>query len=67
MTPGIGDELLVVLSGYRGVGELPRSTGWGDSFARSIHGAWGAVSYRDIEAATDHLVAAGLADPKRMP
>lgn len=42
------------------------STGWGDAFARSIHGAWGDLPYRDIEAASDYLVAAGLAQPDRI-
>lgn len=42
------------------------STGWGDEFARSIHGAWGDLPYQDIEAATDHLIESGLAEPNRM-
>lgn len=58
---------VVAASGYRvALVNFHGSTGWGDSFARSIHGAWGDLPYRDIEAATDHLVAAGLADPERM-
>lgn len=42
------------------------STGWGDAFATSIHGAWGDRPMRDVEAVTDHLIDAGLADPSRM-
>ncbi|MGA7270055.1 MAG: S9 family peptidase [Acidimicrobiia bacterium] len=42
------------------------STGWGEDFTRSIHGAWGDLPFRDIEAATDHLVGAGLADEDRI-
>src|SRR5690606_17826461 len=58
---------VIAAAGYRvALVNFHGSTGWGDSFARSIHGAWGDLPYRDIEAATDHLVAAGLADPERM-
>lgn len=42
------------------------STGWGDAFTRSILGRWGDQPYRDIEAATDLLIARGLVDPERM-
>jgi dipeptidyl aminopeptidase/acylaminoacyl peptidase len=42
------------------------SSGWGQSFADSIVGAWGDKPYRDVSAATDWLVDRGLADPKRM-
>jgi dipeptidyl aminopeptidase/acylaminoacyl peptidase len=42
------------------------STGWGEDFTASIQGAWGDLPFQDVEAATDHLVAAGLADPDRM-
>ncbi len=42
------------------------STGWGDEFTRSIHGAWGDLPSRDVEAVTDHLIGAGLADPERI-
>ena len=57
---------VVAAAGYRvGLVNFHGSTGWGDAFARSIHGAWGDLPHRDIEAATDHLVAAGLAEPER--
>jgi len=42
------------------------STGWGEEFTASIHGAWGDLPFQDVELATDHLVTAGLADPERM-
>lgn len=42
------------------------STGWGQDFAASIRGAWGDRPATDIERATDHLIATGLADPDRM-
>jgi dipeptidyl aminopeptidase/acylaminoacyl peptidase len=42
------------------------STSWGDAFTRSIQGRWGDQPYADVLAATDRLVARGLADPKRM-
>lgn len=42
------------------------STGWGNDFAASIHGAWGDLPYRDVEAATDHLIGLGLVDESRM-
>lgn len=58
---------VVAGAGYRvAMVNFHGSTGWGDSFTRSIHGAWGDLPYRDIEAATDHLVEAGLADESRM-
>ncbi len=42
------------------------STGFGQDFAASIHGRWGDQPLTDVEAATDHLVDAGLVDPDRM-
>ena len=42
------------------------STGFGDSFTRSILGAWGDRPTQDIEAATDLLVERGQVDPDRM-
>lgn len=42
------------------------STGWGQDFAASIRGEWGDRPTADVEAATDHLIEAGLADPHRM-
>lgn len=42
------------------------STSFGQAFTESIQGAWGDRPTRDVEAATDLLVDAGLADPSRM-
>jgi dipeptidyl aminopeptidase/acylaminoacyl peptidase len=42
------------------------STGFGQVFAESIQGRWGDQPYADVEAATDHLVSIGVADPARM-
>ncbi len=42
------------------------STSWGDDFARRIQGGWGDRPYQDVMKATDHLIALGYADEKRM-
>jgi dipeptidyl aminopeptidase/acylaminoacyl peptidase len=42
------------------------STGFGQEFAECIRGEWGELPAADIEAATDHLVMTGLADPDRV-
>ena len=42
------------------------STGFGQEFAECIRGEWGDMPSSDIELATDHLVAQGVADPDRM-
>lgn len=42
------------------------SSSFGDAFTRSIHGAWGDMPARDIEAATDHLIDLGHIDPDRL-
>ena len=42
------------------------SSSFGDAFTRSIHGAWGDMPYRDIEAATDHMLETGFIDEDRM-
>lgn len=58
---------VVAAAGYRiALVNFHGSTGWGDAFARSIHGAWGDLPFLDIEAATDHLVAEGLAHPEKL-
>ena len=42
------------------------SSSFGDTFTRSIRGAWGDLPARDIEAATDHLLSLGHIDENRM-
>ncbi len=42
------------------------SSSWGADFAESIQGDWATMPAADVEAGTDHLVAAGLADTERM-
>ncbi len=42
------------------------SSSWGADFAESIHGDWATMPAADVEAATDRLVADGVADPERM-
>ncbi len=42
------------------------STSWGQDFAQRIQGEWAERPYNDVMRSTDVLVAAGIADPKRM-
>ncbi|MBK8233615.1 MAG: S9 family peptidase [Candidatus Eisenbacteria bacterium] len=42
------------------------STGFGQKFCESILGSWGDQPYKDIMAATDHLIDRGLVDPRRL-
>ncbi len=56
-----------VAPGYRAaLVNFHGSTGWGQKFTSSILGRWGDQPYKDIMAATDHLIAQGLVDPTRM-
>lgn len=58
---------VVAAAGYRvALVNFHGSTGWGQDFAASIHGAWGDLPFRDVEAASDHLVAAGWAEEGKM-
>lgn len=58
---------VVAGAGYRvAMVNFHGSTGWGDAWTRSIHGAWGDLPHRDIDAASDHLVGRGWADPDRI-
>jgi dipeptidyl aminopeptidase/acylaminoacyl peptidase len=53
--------------GYVVVGVNPRgSSGRGEKFATAIFAAWGEKDGDDVLAAVDHLVKAGVADPKRL-
>ncbi|MEJ2255448.1 MAG: S9 family peptidase [Woeseiaceae bacterium] len=51
---------LVVNPNYRG------SSGRGRDFSRAIYADWGNLEIQDIHTVMDHLVAQGLADPKRL-
>ncbi len=42
------------------------STGYGRAYRERLLGQWGVVDVADAVAAVDHLVGAGLADPKRV-
>jgi dipeptidyl aminopeptidase/acylaminoacyl peptidase len=58
---------VVAAAGYRvAMVNFHGSTGWGDAFASSIHGAWGDLPLRDVEAVTDHLIERGWADDDRV-
>lgn len=50
----------VIFANFRG------STGYGEEFARSIVGNWGAKGFPDHAGAVDEAVARGLADPARL-
>jgi acetyl esterase/lipase len=41
------------------------STGFGEAFARSIHGDWAEKPYTDVMAATDYMIARGFIDPAK--
>ena len=55
-----GESRVAALVNFHG------STGFGQEFAECIRGEWGDLPGADIELATDHLVAEGVADPDRM-
>jgi dipeptidyl aminopeptidase/acylaminoacyl peptidase len=58
---------LLAAGGYVVVGVNYRgSSGRGSAFARTILADWGHKEVEDILAAADHVVAIGLADPKRL-
>ncbi len=42
------------------------STSWGQDFAQRIQGGWGDRPFDDLMRATDHLIATGLVDERRM-
>lgn len=42
------------------------SSGYGRAYQRALDGRWGVVDVEDTRGARDHLVAAGLADPRRI-
>ena len=58
---------LLAAHGYVVFGPNPRgSSGRGEAFQKTIFGDWGNADVPDILAAADHLVAAGIADEKRL-
>jgi len=58
---------LLAAQGYVVFGPNPRgSSGRGEAFQKTIFGDWGNADVRDVLAAADHLVAAGIADKDRL-
>lgn len=58
---------LFAAHGYAVVMVNPRgSTGRGLAFSKEIWGGWGSVDVPDVLAGVDHVVAMGVADPKRL-
>ena len=55
-----GDSRVAALVNFHG------STGFGQEFAECIRGEWGDMPATDIERATDHLIATGIAHPDKM-
>lgn len=55
-----GESRVAALVNFHG------STGFGQKFTEGIRGEWGDMPTTDIELATDHLIAEGVADPERM-
>jgi dipeptidyl aminopeptidase/acylaminoacyl peptidase len=53
--------------GYAVIGANPRGgSGRGFDFAKAIYADWGNLDGADVLAAVDHVVAMGVADPKRL-
>ena len=54
-------------AGFAVLFPMPRGgAGYGEAGQRMIVNAWGEADYKDIMAGVDHLVAQGIADPKRL-
>ena len=65
-TPQFGD-LMLADAGFHVLAPNPAgSTGFGEDYARSLHGRWGVPDGADIMASIDRMVAEGLADPDRI-
>ncbi len=61
------DWQLYAARGYLVVAANPRgSSGRGQAFSKAIYADWGNLDRTDVLAAVDHVVARGLADPKRL-
>ena len=53
--------------GYAVLFPMPRGgAGYGEAGQRAIVNAWGEGDYQDIMAGVDHLIAQGIADPRRL-
>lgn len=61
------DALLLCGAGYRvAMPNIRGSTSFGAAWLGALGGRWGRVDEEDALAVIDHLVAAGLADPRRL-
>jgi acylaminoacyl-peptidase len=61
------EELVLADAGFHVLSPNPAgSTGFGEDYARSLHGRWGVPDGADLIAAIDRMVAKGLADPDRI-
>ena len=58
---------LFAANGYLVVAANPRgSSGRGEAFSRAIWADWGNLDYEDVNAAVDHVIERGWADPERL-
>jgi dipeptidyl aminopeptidase/acylaminoacyl peptidase len=63
----MADWQVYAAQGYAVVAVNPRgSSGRGFDFSRAIYADWGRLDVEDALAAVDHVVAMGIADPKRL-
>jgi dipeptidyl aminopeptidase/acylaminoacyl peptidase len=61
------EELMLADAGFHLLAPNPAgSTGFGEDYARSLHGRWGVPDGADLMASVDWAVAEGLADPDRI-
>lgn len=65
--PAHAYQQVLAAAGWLVLAVNPRgSDGYGEAFWRSTHRAWGTGDVEDLLGAVDELVAAGLADPRRL-
>ena len=58
---------LFAANGYLVVAANPRgSSGRGEAFSQAIWADWGNLDYEDVNAAVDHVIERGWADPERL-
>jgi dipeptidyl aminopeptidase/acylaminoacyl peptidase len=61
------EDLMLAEAGFHVLAPNPAgSTGFGEDYARSLHGRWGVPDGADLMAVIDWAVAEGLADPDRI-